>query len=86
MQVGFLSTLITRGTVTFGLPNNTLRKNRLAALILLVSFKRKSSVCPVESTARYRYIHLPQTLMQVSSTRQESLVFLMIWSAAPVKF
>ena len=34
---------------------------------------------PVESTARYKYIHLPLTRTYVSSTCQESLVALSRW-------
>jgi hypothetical protein len=34
---------------------------------------------PMESTARYKYTHLPLTRTYVSSTRQESLVALSRW-------
>ena len=46
-------------------------EKRLAARVPRVWFRRKSSVWPVESTARYKYIHFPLTLTYVSSTRQE---------------
>ena len=36
--------------------------------------RRKSIVAPVESTARYKYTHLPFTRTYVSSTRHESFV------------
>src|SRR5271170_7539531 len=36
--------------------------------------RRKSIVAPLESTARYKYTHLPFTRTYVSSTRHESFV------------
>jgi hypothetical protein len=41
-------------------------------------------VAPVESTARYKYTHLPFTRTYVSSTRQESFVVLS-FAQAPVQ-
>src|SRR5205807_5994426 len=48
-------------------------KKRLAASASRVGLKRNSRVFPSESTARYRYVHVPLILMYVSSTLQESL-------------
>src|SRR5215470_14306179 len=52
---GPLSTFMTRGT---GLPHpaRALRRNRLAAAASRLAVSRKSIVCPMESTARYRYL------------------------------
>jgi hypothetical protein len=46
--------------------------------------RRKSIVAPVESTARYKYTHLPLTRTHVSSTRQESFVAL-TFAQAPIQ-
>jgi hypothetical protein len=51
-----------------------LSKNALVAAASLVELKKKSSVFPCASTARYSYTHCFLTLMEVSSTRQESVV------------
>src|ERR1700716_3315937 len=61
---GFLSTLITRG---IGLPDASmaLRRKRLAAAASRLAVSRKSIVCPVESTARYKYLSLPFTFSRV---------------------
>src|SRR5260370_728141 len=57
---GFLSTFITRD---IGLPNASiaLRRKRLAAAVSRLAVSRKSIVCPVESSARYRYLSSPFT-------------------------
>src|SRR5258707_10799107 len=44
---------------------NTFSKKRLAAALSRLAVSRKSIVCPVESTARYRYLSLPFTLSRV---------------------
>ena len=54
----FLSTLMTRGRGLAG-SSDVLRKNRLAAAASRLAVRRKSMVCPVESTARYRYRSCP---------------------------
>src|SRR4029077_6285858 len=46
----------------------------LGGTVSRLAERRKSMVAPVESTARYKYTHLPLTRMYVSSTRQLSLV------------
>jgi hypothetical protein len=65
---GFLSTFITRG---IGLPDASiaLRRKRLAAAVSRLAVSRKSIVCPVESSARYRYLSSPFTFIYVSSIR-----------------
>ena len=59
---GFLSTFITRG---IGLPDASiaLRRKRLAAAASRLAVRRKSIVCPVESSARYRYLSSPLTFI-----------------------
>jgi hypothetical protein len=51
-------------------------RKRPAAAASRLAERRKSIVAPVESTARYKYTHLPFTRTYVSSTRQESFVVL----------
>ena len=53
----------------FGQKRSTAAASRLAE-------SKKSIVAPWESTARYKYTHLPFTRTYVSSTRQESVVVL----------
>jgi hypothetical protein len=48
-----------------------LRKKALAAAASRLGLRRKSTVLPRPSTARYRYVHRPRTLMYLSSTRHE---------------
>src|ERR1700730_10701096 len=55
-------------------PPKALARKRSAAAASRLDDRRKSIVAPLESTARYKYTHLPLTRMQVSSTRQLSLV------------
>ena len=43
-------------------------KNRFAASASRLADSRKSIVAPVESTARYKYVHLPATRRYISST------------------
>ena len=62
-----------RGVGWFSPPKVLVRK-RSAAAASRFAERRKSIVGPVESTARYKYTHLPLTRTYVSSTRQESLV------------
>ena len=59
---GFLSTLITRG---IGLPDASIAftRKRLAAAAWRFAVSRKSIVWPVESSARYRYLSWPFTLI-----------------------
>jgi hypothetical protein len=54
------STLITLGRRWPGECNAFCRK-RLAATASRFALRRKSIVAPVESTARYKYVHLPAT-------------------------
>jgi hypothetical protein len=42
---------------------NTFSKNRLAAAVSPFAVSRKSMACPVESTARYRYLSCPLTFI-----------------------
>ena len=56
------------------LPAQGFCQKGLAATASRLAERRKSIVAPVESTARYKYTHLPLTRTYVSSTRQESLV------------
>ena len=58
------------------LPAQGLVRKRSAAAASRLAERRKSIVAPVESTARYKYTHLPFTRTYVSSTRQESFVVL----------
>jgi hypothetical protein len=55
---GSLSAFITRGVA---LPDASiaLRRKRLAAAVSRLAVSRKSIVCPVESSARYRYLSSP---------------------------
>src|SRR6202790_4859640 len=64
---------MTRGCGWFAPPKALARKRSAAAASRLAESK-KSIVAPVESTARYKYTHLPFTRTYVSSTRQLSLV------------
>src|SRR5208283_3293575 len=64
---------MTRGCGWFP-PPKALARKRLAATVSRLAERRKSMVAPVESTARYKYTHLPFTRTYVSSTRPESLV------------
>jgi hypothetical protein len=41
----------------------TFSKKRLAAAVSRFAASRKSMVCPVESTARYRYLSRPLTFI-----------------------
>src|SRR5277367_2084525 len=66
---------MTRGAGWFSPPKALARKRSAAAASRLAE-RRKSIVAPVESTARYKYTHLPFTRTYVSSTRQESFVVL----------
>src|SRR6202035_2611979 len=66
---------MTRGAGWFSPPKALVRKRSAAAASRLAE-RRKSIVAPVESTARYKYTHLPFTRTYVSSTRQESFVAL----------
>ena len=56
------------------LPAQGFGQKPLSRCCVAFSQRRKSIVAPVESTARYKYTHLPLTRTYVSSTRQESLV------------
>src|SRR5450830_1894562 len=47
-----------------------LAKKRMAAALSRLAVRRKSTVLPSLSTARYRYFQIPLTLMYVSSIRQ----------------
>ena len=58
------------------LTTKALVRKRSAAAASRLAERRKSIVAPVESTARYKYTHLPFTRTYVSSTRQESFVVL----------
>src|SRR5580700_10457932 len=58
------------------LPAQGFVRKRSAATASRLAERRKSIVAPVESTARYKYTHLPFTRTYVSSTRQESFVAL----------
>src|SRR6516225_2744051 len=64
-----LSTLMTRGG-TLAEVRNSLRKKRLAEAASRFAVSRKSMVCPVESTARYRYRSWPLTLSRVGGGAQ----------------
>src|SRR5580692_6391149 len=64
---------MTRGAGWFSPPKALVRK-RLAAAASRLAERRKSIVAPLESTARYKYTHLPFTRTYVSSTRHESFV------------
>src|SRR4029077_6662824 len=64
---------MTRGEGWFSPPKALVRKRSAAAASRLAE-RRKSIVAPVESTARYKYTHLPFTRTYVSSTRHESFV------------
>src|SRR5580700_5023806 len=66
---------MTRGAGWFSPPKALVRKRSAAAASRLAE-RRKSIVAPVESTARYKYTHLPFTRTYVSSTLQESFVVL----------
>jgi hypothetical protein len=46
-------------------------KKRFAAAISRCSLKRKATVCPALSTARYKETHFPFTFRYVSSTHHE---------------
>src|SRR5271154_7103383 len=61
---------MTRGAGWFSPPKALVRKRSAAAASRLAE-RRKSIVAPVESTARYKYTHLPLTRTYVSSTRLE---------------
>ena len=56
------------------LPAQGFGRKASAAAESRLAERRKSIVAPVESTARYKYTHLPFTRTYVSSTRQESFV------------
>src|SRR5271166_4470048 len=56
------SVLMTRGAGWFSPPKALARKRSAAAASRLAD-RRKSIVAPVESTARYKYTHLPLTRM-----------------------
>ena len=64
------------------LPPKAFVRKRSAATASRLAERRKSIVAPVESTARYKYTHLPLTRTYVSSTRQESLVGLSLEALA----
>ena len=49
---------------------SALRKKAFAAAMPRARLRKNSTVLPCPSTARYRYIHWPRTLINVSSTRQ----------------
>src|SRR6202030_3246615 len=57
-------------------PPKALARKRSAAAASRLAERRKSIVAPLESTARYKYTHLPLTRTYVSSTRPESFVAL----------
>jgi hypothetical protein len=59
---GVLVGMITRGAGWFSPPRAFARK-RLAAAESRLADRRKSIVAPLESTARYKYTHLPLTRM-----------------------
>src|SRR6202049_5301697 len=54
--------VMTRGCGWFA-PPKALARKRLAATVSRLAERRKSMVAPVESTARYKYTHLPLTRM-----------------------
>ena len=54
------------------LPPKALVRKRSAAAASRLAERRKSIVAPVESTARYKYTHLPFTRTYVSSTPAKS--------------
>src|SRR3954469_25979574 len=58
--------------ITFGQPLLLIafKRNLCAASLLLLLVKRKSTVFPSLSTALYKYIHSPFTLIYVSSILQ----------------
>src|SRR5215831_2461538 len=56
------STLITRGRLP-PVPDNAKRRNSLAAVKSRFGESMKSIVLPAESTARYRYVQIPATLI-----------------------
>src|SRR5580692_5022424 len=58
------------------LPAQGFGQKALAAAASRLAERRNSIVAPVESTARYKYTHLPLARTYVSSTRQESFVAL----------
>jgi hypothetical protein len=71
---GFPSTLITLGRGWPG-ERNAFWKKRFAAAASRLALRRKSIVAPVESTARYKYVHFPATRTYVSSQRHDAFVF-----------
>src|SRR5579864_4443233 len=71
---GCPSTLITRGRTSLVRHSARCRKY-FAALKSRLGDSMKSIVFPSESTARYKYVHLPATRTYVSSTRQERFGF-----------
>src|SRR3954452_3648729 len=78
-----LSILMVRGLPLLQIAFN---KNRGAALLFLLLVSRKSTVLPSLSTARYRYIHAPFTLMYVSSILQEfPTAFFLFLKAASIR-
>ena len=54
-------------------------RKRLAATASRVALERQSIVAPVESTALYKWVHLPATRQWVSLTLHDRFVF---WSSA----
>ena len=62
LYAGFLSTFNTRG---IGLPDASIAlwRKRLAAAVSRLAVSRKSIVCPVESSARYKYLSSPFTFI-----------------------
>src|SRR5665213_1111407 len=59
---GFLSPFMTRGIALPEAPI-ALRRKRLAAAVSRFAVSKKSMVWPVESSARYKYLSSPWTLM-----------------------
>jgi hypothetical protein len=55
--------LMTRGCGWFA-PPKALASKRLAATVSRLAESKKSTVAPVESTARYKYTHLPLIRMK----------------------
>jgi hypothetical protein len=62
------SSVMVRGSPCYLRP---LRKNALAAVLSRVRLRCEATVRPSSSTARYRYIQRPPTLIYVSSQRQD---------------
>jgi hypothetical protein len=55
---GVLVGVVTRGVGWFA-PPKALARKRLADAVSRLAERRKSMVAPLESTARYKYTHLP---------------------------